>query len=723
MRKNLYFTFVLLYALLHAQQRPKIGLVLSGGGAKGYAHVGVLEVLEKEQIPIDYIGGTSMGAIVGGLYASGYSAKDLNKILHQIDFNKIIYEEKSREKSPLFQKLYEEKYLISLEFDHFKLNLPKSVSKGQGTTNTLTKYLQHTHDIKDFSKLTIPFLCIATDLETGKQKVFKEGYLPQVIMASGAYPTLFASVKIDSAYYIDGGIKNNFPVQEVKDMGADIIIGVDLGEGLLKEKEIKNAASLLGQIISYGIENKTTEQRKKVDILIKPNIKGFSITSFQEKDTLISLGRQAAQRKIKSLDSLTLRVGKHKRKSSISLLENIYLLKDIEIEGLKNYSKNYVLGKMGFKLPQAINYDMVIEGIESLYSTGNFDRISNRLEKNKEGSYTLFLKLEENQNNLYVKAGLHYDELFKSSLLLNFTAKNIISINSTLSLDVIFGDNPRYYFNYFVDNGIVPSFGVNSNFMQFAYEDRFNETGLSINYDVKNIKNQAYIQSTLYDKYAIGLGLEHQYINVSTKNLPLKDERRVLQKSHFYIPYTYLRIDNRDNRYFPTKGININTALQYILHSSASKDIQPIYLLKSHAETNIPLAKFLTLQMGGFFNTGFNNDIPKGLDFYVGGLQRQEILNTTPFHGIKFASLSAGNLLQLNASLQFRVFKKQYLKVDADFMSLADRFSDLNFLNFSYQGYGLSYGYDSPFGPIIGTLSYSPFQKSIIPYISLGYSF
>lgn len=265
MRKNYVLAlFCALLSLVNAQEnRPKIGLVLSGGGAKGYAHVGVLEELEKAQIPIDYIGGTSMGAIVGGLYASGYSASDLKKILKEIDFEKIIYDEQNREDAPFFQKQYEEKYLISLTFNHFKLSLPKSISKGHGTLNTLVKYLQHTHDNNDFSQLNIPFLCIATNLETGKQKVFKEGFLPQVVFASGAYPTLFAPVKIDSAFYIDGGVVNNYPVQEVKDMGADIIIGVDLGEGLMKEKDIKNVANILEQIVSYGIESKTEEQRKK----------------------------------------------------------------------------------------------------------------------------------------------------------------------------------------------------------------------------------------------------------------------------------------------------------------------------------------------------------------------------------------------------------------------------------------------------------------------------
>ncbi|MBV7441896.1 patatin-like phospholipase family protein [Weeksellaceae bacterium TAE3-ERU29] len=725
MKKILLLILCINISFTYAQNdRPKIGLVLSGGGAKGYAHIGVLEELEKAQIPIDYIGGTSMGAIVGGLYASGYSAKDLNRILHLIDLEDMIYNEKSRENSPFFQKQYEEKYLLSLEIEKFKPILPKSISKGQGALNLLTKYLQHVHDKKDFSKLSIPFLCVATNLETGEGEVFRKGYLPEVIMASGAYPTLFSPVKIDSVYYIDGGIKNNFPVQEVRNMGADIIIGVDLAEGLLKENQIKNVANLLGQIISYGIESKTTEQRKKVDLLLKPKIKGFTVTSFNEKDTLIELGRQAVLEKKSLLDSISKIVGKRKRIPSTTLLEGIYLLDNIEVKGLENYTKNYVLGKFRSKLPQAINYDMILEGINNLYATGNFKDISHRLEKNNNGAYTLYLDVTENEEKVYIKAGLHYDELFKSSLLLNLTAKNIISINSTFSLDVIVGDNPRYYFYYFVDNGIVPSFGLNSNFKKFSLEKRIDKTSeQQLDYGVTNFKNQIYTQSTFRERYALGFGFEHQYLKMETQNLPIQDKRRVLQDNHFYIPYGYLKIDDRDNKYFPKRGTHLDAELDYIMASTAINEYDPLYILKTNIETNIPLNKDFTLQLGTIFNTHFNADIPPGLEFYIGGQQRQEILNTVPFSGLKFASLSAGSLLGINGAIQFNFLKRNYIKLNIDLMSISDNFENIELLKFDYQGYALTYTYDSRFGPLSGTLSYSPNNGKVYPYISLGYWF
>src|SRR5690606_36354315 len=265
-------------------KRPKVGVVLSGGGAKGYAHIGALKIIEEAGIKIDYIGGTSMGAIVGGLYASDYSADELEKIMYSLDLNSLIMNEKSRSELPFFDKSYREKYILELPFDNFKLGFPNALSSGQGTADELSYLFRHVHDIEDFNQLPIPFVCVATKLSNGESVVFHSGYLPQVVMASGAYPTLLQPVSIDGEMYIDGGVRNNYPVQEVKDLGADIIIGVDLQEGLLDEENLNSAAKVIEQIISYNIAEKSAEQSQLVDLTIHPDLKGSSVTSFDDKD-------------------------------------------------------------------------------------------------------------------------------------------------------------------------------------------------------------------------------------------------------------------------------------------------------------------------------------------------------------------------------------------------------------------------------------------------------
>lgn len=722
-RKNvfIFLSFFLSFSLCAQEKahRPTVGLVLSGGGAKGYAHVGVLEELEKMGIPIDYIGGTSMGAIVGGLYASGYSAKELNKIVHEVDFEEIIYNDSDRNVTPFYQKMHNDKYLISLEFDHFKLSFPKAISKGQGVINTLTKYFQRT---QTFDQLAIPFLCVATDIETGKQKVFSSGYLPQIVFASGAYPTLFNPVNIDSHYYTDGGVANNFPVKEVRDAGVDIIIGVDLSEGLQKEENLKNAASILEQIISFGIEEKSESQRKLTDVLITPNIKGFSVIDFEKKDTLIELGRHAATQVKGKLDSILELTGKKEYKPTQQLSDKNYLIEKIEIHGLKNYGKNYILGKLGIKTPQLVNYDMILKGVNALYATGNFKLISNKMVE-KDQQTTLLLNLAENESTLYAKAGLHYDELFKSSLLLNLTAKNIISINSSLSLDLVLGDNLRYNINYFVDNGVFPSFGLNSSFMQFYTDYPINDdSGNNANYHMKNFKNQLYIQSTFKEKLATGLGIQHDFLQIDTNNLSDGNPFKTLQDNHFYTPYFFVKADNRNRGFYPTQGIALEGSYHYIMASSKD-DFSPTSYIKSHVEINFPIHKRISLRLGSRFNTFFNDDIPIGLSMSIGGNNQQEILNTSPFYGLDFSETIGGSLFELSADAQIKTFKNQYFTMGVNLANIESSLSTLNFIKLKHQGYGASYGYMSPFGPIQGSLSYSPSNGKIIPYVSLGYWF
>ena len=206
----------------------KVGLVLSGGGAKGYAHVGVLKVLEENGIRVDYIAGTSMGAIIGALYASGYSAKELDSLLRVHDFSTFTTDEVPRDAYSFYQKENKGKYAISLPINKWKIGLPKSISKGQNISNLFSQLTEHVHHVEDFSKLPIPFFCIATDLETGEEVVLDHGFLPEAIRASSSIPSVYSPVEIDGRMLVDGGIVDNYPIELLKAKEVDYIIGVNV---------------------------------------------------------------------------------------------------------------------------------------------------------------------------------------------------------------------------------------------------------------------------------------------------------------------------------------------------------------------------------------------------------------------------------------------------------------------------------------------------------------
>ena len=261
-------------------QDIKVGLVLSGGGAKGMAHIGALKVIEEAGVRIDFIGGTSMGAIVGALYSSGYSANQLDSLFSSNDFSVLIQDELPRTAKPFYEKEAEERYALTLPFQKFKVSIPVALSGGQNIYNELVEALYHVKDISDFNELPIPFFCIATDVETGEEVLLNKGYLPEAIMASGTFPSLFMPAEVDGRILIDGGVLNNYPVDRVRALGADIIIGVDVQHGLRGREELNSATEVLLQINNYRTVGKMEEKRLKTDVYIKPEMEQYSVIDF-----------------------------------------------------------------------------------------------------------------------------------------------------------------------------------------------------------------------------------------------------------------------------------------------------------------------------------------------------------------------------------------------------------------------------------------------------------
>ncbi|MGL4484587.1 MAG: patatin-like phospholipase family protein, partial [Anaerovoracaceae bacterium] len=276
-------------------RKPKIGLVLSGGGAKGFAHIAILQMLEKYDISLDYIGGTSAGALVGGLYAVGYTAHQIDSIFRVVDFSNFFKDEYSRIEKPFMDRINNnDKYLLSLPFSSKGIDFPISYSKGQKLADELTHLINYrAATIHVFSKFPVPFFCIATNLTTGREKIFDNGYLVEALLASMALPSLFSPVRIRDTLFIDGGIVNNLPTEEMKQRGMDIVIAVDISDRIEKPT-LNSIVTYVDYLFSMMIKNNVDNQTKFADILIKPDIKNFSSTSFDDKDSIYQKGINAA---------------------------------------------------------------------------------------------------------------------------------------------------------------------------------------------------------------------------------------------------------------------------------------------------------------------------------------------------------------------------------------------------------------------------------------------
>lgn len=718
MRKPLILLFIFQFLLMYSQvkkdlvipENPKIGLSLAGGGAKGFAHVGVLKILDSLGVKVDYIAGTSMGAIVGGMYASGYSGKEIEKIVMDTDFYSLIMDPKSRQEATFYNKTVD-KYLLSIPLKNGKITLPSSISTGQKNVYLLKELFKNVSNINDFSKLPIPFMCVATNLESGSMKIFEKGDLVQSIMASSAFPSLMDPVKIGDSIYIDGAMTVNYPSKPLKDKGIDIVIGVDLNQDLSKREDLNNIISILNQIIDFGIKKDTRRQYRYTDINIKPNLKGMTATSYDEKKKILDSGYAEGLKYVGILDQLPKRPFDRLRQQINPIYSNVYKIDSISLTGGKIYGKNYVLGKMGLRLPSLQTYGSINKKIDKLIATNNYRFINYDIVQENNATY-LKLYVTEDDARHFLKFGLHYDEVFKTGLLLNYSAKRLLFKNSNLSLDVVVGDKARYYLNYFVDNGYIPGFGIYSSGMSFDLKDINNNT-------VDNwqwFRNEAYIQSIWKDKFAVGAGISHDYFVTGTGNTDKTYSR-------FLNPYLFLKSDTQNDKDFSTRGIYISAEGKVIdlLKSEVEKRLVQV---KADIRINIPVIRHLTYRLNLYGGITIGDNLPKLYQYRLGGIFEQNIVNFKSFPGFYFSQLNTNNVVLISNDLQFKFNKNYFLSGNFTFANLSDDITFEETAKLNYSSLGITAGYRSPFGQIKINFSHSlkNNQKGIFSVI-LGHWF
>jgi len=582
-------------------ENPKIGLSLSGGGAKGFAHIGVLKVLDSLNVKIDYISGTSMGAIIGGLYATGHSGKEIEKIVMDTDFYEVLKDSSPRNQTSFFNKSTD-KYLIQLPIQKTKIVFPSSISSGQKNLLLFKQFFGKYSSIKDFSKLPIPFLCIATNIESGKAKELDSGDLSLAIMASSAYPGLLSPVKINDSLYTDGGISLNYPSEPLKKRGIDIVIGVNLDQGFHKKEDLKSIISIISQISSFSINKETENQVKYTDINIHPRLKGVTVTSFDIKDHTIKSGYEEALLYSEILKQLPKKNHKNLKEKK-SKLPNVYKISEIAVENANIFNENYIKGKILMKKPSLQTYSTINKKIERLYATNNYNFINYDI-ISINNKNILKLDLEEDNNRVFLKFGLHYDEIFKSGLLTNITIKRALFKNSNTSFDFILGEKTRYYFNYLLDNGYIPGFGLFSSRMNLELKDK----DAKIYEDWNWFKNNIYIQSIWRSKFAIGAG-----INNDVFRRKIEKKREIFS---YYNPYAFMKSDTRDDTEFTTKGVLIDIRSR-MLDVLNDRDLyEKGAQIMGRVKLNFSLGNRFTYQMSNFLGVSFGK-IPEFYKYWI----------------------------------------------------------------------------------------------------------
>ncbi|MES2558878.1 MAG: patatin-like phospholipase family protein [Bacteroidota bacterium] len=711
-------------AMLTWAQRPKVAFVLSGGGARGFAHVGALKVLEEAGFKPDIITGTSMGGVVGGLYAIGYRSDTLEKIVLKTDWDDVVYDRVSRRTLNSIERERFDRYFVKFNFEGIKFISYSGFVKGASVHNMLTRLCLPVSGINDFTKLPIPFACVATNIQTGEKVVLNKGNLPDAIRASMAIPSLFTSIEIDNRILVDGGLTQNYPIIEAKDLGADYIIGIDVGTKSSKEELNSFVNVMMESMFLHGYQNFQAE-KKHLSINIKPDLAAFSPLDFEEADTIVKIGEAAARAQLPELKALYVKIyGQEfsgKIETNVKQLNKKYKVKEVDIEGLKNVSRTQIKSILVQALDDELSSAELEDIMLQLENTNLFQRIVYRFD-NAQNLGKLVITVKEKPRG-DVDVGINYNTYHEASLLLGVSYKRFVFKGGTFKSDIRLSSMPRMDVSYYYQSRFRPVLGIEAslnNIRQGFYQD-----GIKVSTSY-NVYSSLYLKSkyNISNQLNIGIGLGIEQVNNRTDAFIAVDEIASLtnnQQANSLM--VFYRHDSRDDTYIPTSG---GRSLIDIYWVNNNMDLNRSWFSGiMRLERHFKLGS--RIHLGNYINVGLNdaNFQPGNTQFAysVGGMLDMRFKNYIPFAGIDFAQLATPNVAHYRFKPSYKLLKNNYVSVLGEVLkadTYVEQLLDFQSLRFAY---GASYEYRSPVGPIQFNVSRSTINNTFNFYLNLGYWF
>ena len=667
-------------------KRPKIGLVLSGGGAKGLAHIGVLKVLEECGVKPDYITGTSMGSIVGGLYALGYSASEIEEFVNNADWTTLLSDKFTWRDVGIFRKDQYPGYPLKFIFNKGqKPSLPSGMIQGQQIHSLLLMLCWSSIQYESFDDFPIPFRCVATDIMTGQAIVFKEGNLADAMRTSMSIPTVFSPVIIDSLLLADGGMVRNFPVQECIDMGADIVIGSYTGfNEKAKAEDMRSMVSILTRSSVFQGINDAKVQIPKTDIFIVPDLTDYSAESFSKASQIMKAGELAAR------DSLL-----YLKLQEVGLIDKFWpqsikndslgdiIIDQIIISGPPSADIHLIEETCNIYPGGKVNQFSLQKAIEKLYAAGDYKKVSYQiLQKNDKN--TLVFKCVENEAGT-IELGLHYNNSFGPALLARYTMRDFLIPSSLFKAKFSFSENPRLELNYdyyltkrknfavfaegYLQANKMPNVLWNNDTIMILGHYRYNHFNYSLGAKLQLWKN----------------GMIEAKVGQNYNALKMKDGMQYLfemEELNYMDNFAQVsfKVNNFDDPYFPTKGLYFNFSYKWLFKAQMSKHIEPLYLqgLSSRNEmARLDYKQYIRFKKRFSLTT----ELCIGLmdsksflteEFFIGGHNYQIRSNAVNMSGIKANNIVADNFVKVGISAQLKLFDRWYIQHGQEALGFID---------------------------------------------------
>ncbi|MDR1202993.1 MAG: patatin-like phospholipase family protein [Tannerellaceae bacterium] len=736
MKKCFYILLVFVMIMpFSAAERNKIGVVLGGGGAKGFAHIGILSVLEEAGVPVDYIVGTSMGAIVGGLYAIGYSAAEIDSLVRLQDWMKLLSDEVERSHKTFPEKENSERYVLSIPFSKDKKDrVIEGVIKGQNIENLFSNLTIGYHDSMDFSSFPIPYACVAVNVVNGEEYVFKEGNLPLAMRSSMSIPAYFTPVRMDSMVLIDGGISNNYPVDIALQMGADLIIGVDLGTSDLKTLEkINSPGDIVGQFIALFGHEKYSKNKEDTDLLLRPDATPYNAASFgrQAIDTLISRGEQIARKHWDEILALKEKAGVEETKKPpvgsvpahpMNLTDTFYIA-TITFDGVEQRDEKWLKKISGLAEHSSVTLEELQNAMTIVIGTDMYSHVSYQLTGG--GPYNLHL-ITEPKSMTSFNLGVRFDTEEVAAGLLNATLDYRGRNRSKLAFTGRVGKTSYARLDYSIER--IPLRNINLAYM-FRYQDldlyKKGEKTLNTTY-THHFAELAYSDMNWLN-FKVKAGLRYEYFDYNTFLYTEGSHNYAVKPEGFVSYFVSTHLETLDKVNFPRKGVSLKA--DYSLYTDnflGYNRASPFSAASLHFSAVLPMSwinRRLDLIPSFYGRALIGGNLAYPFLNTIGGMVSGKYMpQQIPFAGVNHVEITDNLLAVTSLQLRQRMWSSHFITLTGNYGAHHDNLLEL-FNGSAMWGGSIGYAYDSFAGPIGATISLSNWNRNVQFYLNAGFYF
>ena len=722
--------------------RKRVAIVLSGGGAKGMAHIGVLKVLEKAGIPVDIITGTSMGSIIGGLYSIGYNANALDSMVRKQDWSYVITDKENLRNQSLGDRKKQNTYVYTTGITIGKRDINGGgIIRGKNLAELFQQLCTGYTDSLDFTHdLRIPFACVATNIIDNSEVDFHSGRLPQAMRASMSIPAAFAPVRTGNMVLVDGGLKNNYPADIAKEMGADIIIGVTVQGAPKMAEDIGGTMSILSQIIDVNCKNKVEENLSITYLHLQVNTKGYGSASFTAAaiDTLIRRGEEVAMSHWDDIIALKKRIGIDESFRPTILqplrpqvLTEKYYVTGYTFENMTAPAERFLRQKFNLNKTDSIDAKLTQElttsmRIDLFYQTAECNLIP-------EGNGVRVVLSAGNRKSVQLHAGARYDteEHAAVQLGLDIPMKTAVPINTDITLRLGKRMMARGEFTVHPRSFTRPT---------LSYTFRRNDVDMYVNgdldYNIRYLQSQAEVLPFNFDlrHFNLQMGLRWDFVHYRNKLESETSKQLILENQHYISYRARVNYNSEDNWYFPTRGARFYAEYAYVTNDflkmneydeAGNKTGKTIGMhdVSANWRMSFTVGKRFTLQPMVYGRLLFGNSIPHFFGNTIGGDWFGHYVDQQmPFAGISNIEFIKKQFVAAQLQAQERIGNNHYVLLRLVGGLQAEKVKEL-FDNRVLFGVQAAYFYNTIFGPLGATIGYSNHTKKPSFFINLGYEF